>query len=52
MGSKFGISFSFWRLIGVSSLKGSLAKATGIPTTKNGFNSKLGRIIMNFFLGR
>lgn len=40
-----GLSFSWRRALGVSSLKRKLARASGIPTTKSGRQRKLGRIL-------
>ena len=39
-----GLSFSWKRAVGVTSAKRKVAKATGIPTTKSGRRSKLGRL--------
>lgn len=40
-----GLSFSWNRALGVTSAKRRVAKATGIPTTKSGRRSKLGRLL-------
>ena len=40
-----GMSFSWKRALGVTSAKRKIAKATGIPTTKSGRRSKLGRML-------
>jgi len=50
MGKKFGLSFSWKRALGISGLKNSVARKTGIPFTKIGFNNKIGRSIVNYFL--
>jgi hypothetical protein len=42
MGRKFGFSFSWKRAVGVSALKGSIARSTGIPLTKQGRQRKVG----------
>jgi|TARA_B110000908_G_C10235511_1_gene443085 hypothetical protein len=52
MSKKYGISFSFWRLIGVSAIKQKISKKTGVPLTKKGMNEKIGRNIINLFLGK
>ena len=39
-----GVSFSAKRALGVTKAKRSIAKATGIPTTKSGRQAKLGRL--------
>ena len=40
-----GMSFSWKRALGITKAKRSIAKATGIPTTKSGRRSKLGRML-------
>ena len=39
-----GLSFSWKRATGVTSAKRKIAKATGIPTTKQGRQAKLGKL--------
>ena len=39
-----GLSFSWKRAVGVTAAKRKVAKATGVPTTKSGRRSKLGRL--------
>lgn len=41
-----GLSFSWRRLLGISSARGAVARATGIPTTRSGLERKLGRWIL------
>jgi hypothetical protein len=41
-----GTSFSPRRAIGIDVLKRKLAQATGIPTTRQGMERKIGRTIM------
>lgn len=41
-----GTSFSPRRAIGVDVIKRKIAKATGIPTTKQGFERKIGKTIL------
>jgi hypothetical protein len=48
---KLGISFSLKRLIGISGLKNSISKKTGIPLTKGGMERKVGRGILRTLLG-
>lgn len=50
--SKFGFSFSWKRLLGITGLKQSFARKTGVPTSKTGFERKLGSIIINKLLGK
>lgn len=39
---KFGFSFSWRRAVGISALKGRIARATGVPLTRKGRQRKLG----------
>lgn len=41
-----GTSFSPRRAIGIDVLKRKIAKATGIPTTKQGFERKIGKTVI------
>ena len=48
MAKKFkipGFSFSWKRAFGITKLKRSISKATGIPLTKQGRRSKLGKLL-------
>lgn len=38
-----GLSFSWKRVLGITKVKRKIARATGIPTTKQGRRAKLGR---------
>ena len=38
-----GVSFSWKRALGITKAKRRIAKATGIPTTKQGRRNKLGK---------
>lgn len=49
---KYGFSFSWKRLIGISGLRNSIAKKTGIPTTKQGVERKLGRSLIKMIFGK
>lgn len=40
-----GLSFSWKRALGITKAKRSIAKATGIPTTKQGRRNKLGKML-------
>lgn len=44
---KYGFSFSWKRALGISGLKQSFARKTGIPTTKGGAERKIGNLILN-----
>lgn len=41
-----GTSFSPSRALGVDVLKRSIARATGIPTTRQGLERKIGRVLI------
>lgn len=45
-----GLSFSWKRALGVSKMKRDFVKATGIPTTRNGIERKIGGAILNILL--
>lgn len=45
MGSKFGISFSWKRATGISGMKNSVSRKTGIPLTKLGRQRKVGKTL-------
>jgi hypothetical protein len=47
---KYGLSFSWKRAVGISGFKQSVAKQTGIPTTKSGMERKIGRSLIQFIL--
>jgi len=44
---KYGFSFSWKRALGISGLKYSIARKTGVPTTKSGLERKVGRMILD-----
>ncbi len=39
-----GLSFSWKRALGITKAKRKISKATGIPTTRSGRRSKVGRL--------
>ena len=47
-----GLSFSWKRALGVTRLKQDFAKATGIPTTRNGIERKIGNAVINTIFGK
>jgi hypothetical protein len=49
---KFGFSFSWKRLLGITSAKQSFARKTGVPTSKAGVERKIGKILLQIFLGK
>ena len=48
MGGNFGFSFSWKRALGISSAKGKISRALGIPLTKSGRQRKAGKILGDF----
>jgi hypothetical protein len=52
MGKKLGFSFSWKRASGLSGIKTSIAKKSGIPTTRGGLERKLGNFIMKLITGK
>jgi len=49
---KYGVSFSWKRLLGISGFKSKIANKTGIPTTRSGIERKIGRTIINMIFRR
>ncbi|MCQ2336411.1 MAG: hypothetical protein MJ010_04425 [Paludibacteraceae bacterium] len=48
-----GLSFSWKRAVGISGLKSKIAHKTGVPTTKQGVERKIGNaIIATLFSGK
>jgi len=47
---KFGFSFSWKRLLGITGAKQRFARQTGIPTTQQGMERKIGASIFNLIL--
>lgn len=50
--SKFGFSFSWKRLLGISGAKQSFVRQSGVPTTKGGLERKLGQILIKSLFGK
>jgi hypothetical protein len=50
--NKFGFSFSWKRLLGISGAKQSFARQTGVPTTRGGIERKLGNMIIKSLFGK
>lgn len=46
---KFGFSFSLKRAVGITAAKQKISKKTGIPTTKQGLERKVGASILRLF---
>lgn len=47
-----GLSFSLKRAVGISGLKQKVARKTGIPTTRQGLERKIGGAILNAIIGK
>lgn len=47
-----GLSFSWKRALGITQIKQEIARTTGIPTSKVGVERKIGKAIINLFIGR
>lgn len=52
MGLIKGLSFSLKRAVGISGLKSKIAHKTGIPTTKQGLERKIGAGILSAVTGK
>jgi hypothetical protein len=50
--SKFGFSFSWRRLVGITAAKQSFARKTGVPMSKTGIERKLGSLIIKTIFGK
>ena len=48
---KYGFSFSWKRALGITTVKQKFARETGIPTSVNGIERKVGRSVINLLLG-
>ncbi|MCC6842876.1 MAG: hypothetical protein IT264_07320 [Saprospiraceae bacterium] len=49
---KFGFSFSWKRLLGITGAKQSFARKTGMPTSKTGIERKIGHMILQLIFGK
>ena len=47
-----GLSFSLKRAVGISAVKQKISKKTGIPTTKQGLERKIGETIVKSIFGK
>ena len=47
-----GLSFSLKRAVGISGLKTKVAHKTGIPTTKQGVERKIGQAVITAISGK
>ena len=47
-----GLSFSWKRAVGITAAKQKIARATGIPTTRQGLERKVGAFVLNAIFGK
>lgn len=47
-----GCSFSLKRFLGITQIKQQIAQQTGIPTTKNGMERKIGGALIKALFGK
>jgi len=47
-----GVSFSLKRALGITQLKQKIAKETGVPTSRQGLERKIGKTIIDLLFGR
>ena len=47
-----GVSFSWKRALGITQLKQKIAKETGIPTSKQGIERKVGKTLIDIIFGK
>jgi hypothetical protein len=47
---KLGFSFSWKRLLGITSAKQSFARKTGMPTSKTGLERKIGAMLLKLII--
>ncbi len=47
-----GLSFSLKRAVGVTAVKQKVARKTGIPTTKQGLERKVGKMVLGAIFGK
>ena len=49
---KYGFSFSWKRLFGLSGFRSRIAHKTGVPASKSGMERKIGRSIIRRIFGK
>lgn len=49
---KFGFSFSWERLLGITGAKQIFARKTGVPTSKTGIERKIGSLLLKLIFGK
>jgi len=49
---KFGFSFSWKRLLGITSAKQTFARKTGVPTSKAAVERKVGKMLLQLIFAK
>lgn len=47
-----GVSFSLKRALGITQLKQKVARETGVPTSRQGLERKIGKTIIDLLFGK
>lgn len=47
-----GVSFSWKRALGITQLKQKIARETGIPTSRQGLERKIGKCVIDLLFGK
>lgn len=47
-----GLSFSLKRALGITQLKQKIARETGVPTSRQGLERKIGKTILDVLFGK
>ena len=47
-----GVSFSLKRALGITQLKQKIARETGVPTSRQGLERKIGKTIIDLLFGK
>lgn len=47
-----GVTFSWKRVLGITKIKQQIARETGIPTSKQGLERKIGEAILKLLKGK
>lgn len=47
-----GLSFSLKRAVGITAVKQKIARKTGIPTTRQGLERKVGKAVISALFGK
>ena len=47
-----GVTFSWKRALGITQLKQKIARETGIPTSRQGVERKIGKTIIDLLIGK